>query len=333
MAEKKKKETGEKRTRPASKKKGSAATRATSDTGKKKGRRPAQVESGAEKGAQSFGNRYVDTLYEELQKSEPAPESGGVSGGGSSGIQGLAGDLPIKKAAEYFDRMRGRLLFTLVFLMVATVGGFFVSDYVLRVVTMPFVESGQKLNIFTVTGGFMIRLKASFGASLLLTFPLLVWQIWRSVSPAIPKASRMFSRLSLLAAVALFYAGIAFVYFLLMPAAVKILLNFVGSTMDSTIGADDYLSFTILFSFSMGILFDTPIIVMILTYIGIVGPELLRKHRKYAIVIMWIIAAIITPTPDPLNQTLVAVPLMLFYEISILASKLVVKRKKKALIG
>lgn len=331
MAEKKKKSGDSGRKPPAKKKKGGAGSRKAAEPGKERNTSPASIsEAGQETGG--FGNKYVDTLYDELKKSEPASLSGGDSGD-SSGFQGLAGNQPLKKAAMYFDRMRGRLLFILVFLMAATVGGFFISEHFLRIVTLPFAESGHKLNIFTVTGGFMIRLKASFGASLLLAFPLLVWQIWRSVAQAIPKSSRMFSRLSVLAAVVLFYAGIAFVYFLLMPAAVKILLNFVGDTMESTIGADDYLSFTIVFSFSMGILFDTPIIVMILTYIGIVGPETLRKYRKYAIVIIWIIAAVITPTPDPLNQTIVAVPLMLFYEISILASKFVKKRKENASNG
>jgi len=222
-------------------------------------------------------------------------------------------------------------LATLVLLIITTIAGFFFSDHILGVINLPFIESGQKLNIFTVTGGFMIRLKASFGAAVLAVFPFFVQRIWRVASPSIPKESKMFSRLSVIASILLFYSGIAFVYFLLMPAAVKILLNFIGGSMASTIGADDYLSFTIMFSLAMGVLFDTPIIVMILTYLGIITPQTLLKYWKHAIVVIWIIAALITPTPDPLTQSLVAVPLMLFFGISILASQMVVRRKHKAL--
>jgi sec-independent protein translocase protein TatC len=275
---------------------------------------------------------------------EPVPKMSAGNGGGSndtgtswdggdSGDDGgiLKDGFPLAAISSFIDRLRGGILATLVLLIITTIAGFFFSDHILGVINLPFIESGQKLNIFTVTGGFMIRLKASFGAAVLAVFPFFVQRIWRVASPSIPKESKMFSRLSVIASILLFYSGIAFVYFLLMPAAVKILLNFIGGSMASTIGADDYLSFTIMFSLAMGVLFDTPIIVMILTYLGIITPQTLLKYWKHAIVVIWIIAALITPTPDPLTQSLVAVPLMLFFGISILASQMVVRRKHKAL--
>ena len=105
------------------------------------------------------------------------------------------------------------------------------------------------------------------------------------------------------------------------------MLSFVGNDMVSTIGADNYFGFILFFSLSMGVLFEVPVIVLVLTRMGMITPEFLSKKRKFAIVVIWIIAAIITPQPDPLSQAMVGVPLMIIYEISIIISRLVAKRK------
>jgi len=99
--------------------------------------------------------------------------------------------------------------------------------------------------------------------------------------------------------------------------------------MQSTIGAEDYLSFLLVMTLAMALVCELPIIILVLTRIGIISPQFLITKRKYAIVVIWIAAAIITPQPDPLSQAMVAVPLMIFYEISILISKFVVTRKRR----
>lgn len=239
------------------------------------------------------------------------------------------GDI-IKPLMGHLDEFRGRLLMILATILLFTVGGLFLSDYLLETITRPFVASGQKLNVFTLTGGIMIRIKAAFGAGFLLALPVLIFQIWRFLAPALKMSSRRYMRLTMIAAVFLFYAGVAFVYFLLLPVAVKIMLGFVGPGMVTTIGAEDYLSFVLLFCLAMGALFEFPIVVLVLTKLGIITPHLLTTKRKYAIVVIWVIAAVITPTPDPINQGFVAVPLMIFYEISILISRLVYRKKQQA---
>lgn len=227
----------------------------------------------------------------------------------------------------HLDAFRSRILIILGLLILFTIAGFFFSDYILAVINAPFIESGHRLNIFNITGGFIIRVKTSFGAAVLLVFPYLIYQIRKYISPKISIKSRRFFNISLISAILLFYSGIAFVYFIILPASIKILLGFIGDEMTSTIGADDYVNFIMIFSFALGLLFDFPVIVMILTKIGILSPQLLIKYRRHAIVVIWIISAFVTPTPDPLNQALVAVPLMIFYEISVQGSKFI-KRKK-----
>jgi sec-independent protein translocase protein TatC len=229
---------------------------------------------------------------------------------------------------DHLDEFRSRILIVLATIIVLTIAGFFLSDHLLDIVMAPFLKAGQKLNIFTLAGGFVIRLKISVIAALLVGLPLLGFHLWRYIVPAIAVKDRMFSRISLLIAGLLFYTGVAFVFFVILPMAIPMFLSFIGDDMISTIGADDYLSFLLIFAIAMGFLFELPIVIMILTKIGLLTPTFLMQKRKYAIVAIWIIAALVTPQ-DILSQIMVAVPMMLLYEISIVISKMMVIRKKK----
>ncbi len=229
----------------------------------------------------------------------------------------------------YLDTFRSKLLIIIVLFMIIVPVAFYFSDLLLYYINKPFIESGNKLNIFTLMGGFMIKFKVSAAAAIFVLVPLIIYQIWSVVVPSLNKTNRMFSRLTIIAAVILFYSGVAFVFFLLLPAAIKVMLSFVGKDMLSTIGADNYLSFILFFCLSMGVLFEVPVIVLVLTRMGIISPAMLSKKRKYAVVIIWIIAAVITPQPDPLSQAMVGVPLMIIYEISIIISKIVARSNLK----
>lgn len=227
------------------------------------------------------------------------------------------------------DRLRSKLLVTLLMFLIITPVAFYFSDILLHYINKPFVESGNKLNIFTLMGGFMLKFKVSVAAALFVLVPFIIYQLWSVLVPTLNITNRMFSRLSIISAVILFYSGVAFVFFLLLPAAVKVMLGFVGKDMLSTIGADNYLGFILFLSISMGVLFEVPVIVLVLTRMGLISPAMLSGKRKYAIVVIWIIAAVITPQPDPLSQAMVGVPLMIIYEISILLSRLVARSNLK----
>jgi sec-independent protein translocase protein TatC len=234
-----------------------------------------------------------------------------------------------KSIVGYLDEFRSRLFIILSILVVLTIAAFFFSDEILKILTIPFRESGLKLHLFNLTSGIMLRIKASFTAALLITFPVIVFYLWRTLRPSVSKEMLNFIRMSFIAGTILFYSGVSFIYFLILPNSISVLLSFVGTNMQSTIDADNYFSFTIIFSLAVSLLFEFPIIIMILSRMGIITPELLRKYRKHAIVLIWVLAAIVTPTVDPINQTFVAVPLMIFYEISVILSKIIVRKKQK----
>lgn len=237
------------------------------------------------------------------------------------------GDEPMS-VVGHLDEFRSRIMIILATLIILTIISFTFSEYIIDFLNRPFVETGKQLNIFKLMGGFIIRLKASAVVALLLTVPLIFFHLWRFIMPAISKDDRTFSRLSLTSAILLFYGGMAFVFFLLVPMAIKVLLTFIPDAMLGTIGADDYMSFVFLFSIAMGVLFELPIAVLILTRIGILTPAFLITKRKYAIVAIFVIGALITPQ-DPLSQIMVAIPLWFLYEFSIFVSRFTLMRKKK----
>ncbi len=238
------------------------------------------------------------------------------------------GDRPMN-IVDHLDEFRSRLLIVLITVIALTVLGFYFSDILLDAINKPFIESGFKLNIFNLVEGFVLRIKASFVMGLLIGLPLLVYHLWQYIKPAIDIDNRKFSVYSIISAVILFYAGLGATYFYLLPLSIKVLLNFTPPDMENIINASKYFNFAILFALAIGITFEMPIIIMILTRIGIVSPSFLISKRKYAIVLIWIFAAVITPTTDPLTLTLVAVPLMLLYELSIVISKFIVIRRKR----
>lgn len=238
------------------------------------------------------------------------------------------GDNPMT-VVDHLDELRSRIIISVITMLILTVGAFVFSDELLAYITQPFKDTGFKLNVFKLTEGLMIRLKVSAILAVLVGLPFLMWQGWRFILPAITKKDRMFSRMALIMSILLFYGGVFFVFYLLVPFTVKMLLSFVTKDMISTIGANDYISLVFFFSMIMGILFEMPIIMMILTRIGILTPSFLVSKRKYAFVMAFVVAAVITPTQDMFTMVIVGVPLIILYEASIIVSKFTIVRKKK----
>jgi sec-independent protein translocase protein TatC len=238
------------------------------------------------------------------------------------------GDIPMSLIG-HLDEFRSRFLVSLVTVFLILLGSFIVSDDLLAIINRPYLATGMKLNVFNLIDGFLLRLKVSLLAGILLGFPVIIYELWKYIVPAIDRRDRTFAFFSILFAIILFYSGITLTY-ITLPLAIKALLSFTPTDMTNTINAMQYLNFVFIFCLAMGAVFELPIIIMILTKIGIVTPAFLVSKRKYAIVLIWVIAAIITPTVDPITQSLVALPLMFLYEISILISKFMIFRKKKA---
>jgi len=184
----------------------------------------------------------------------------------------------------------------------------------------------------TISGPFMSALSIAMIGGLIVTFPYLFWELWRFIKPALSPKEIKYSRGSIFWVSLCFFSGAAFGYFLLAPFTFNFLANF----SLGTVGAykyiptlDDYIDTLNNIILGCGISFELPVLAYVLSKIGLITAEFLRKYRKYAFVIILILAAIITPSPDWTSQVIVAIPLILLYEISVFIAASVDKKKAK----
>lgn len=191
-------------------------------------------------------------------------------------------------------------------------------------------EIPMKIQSRFLMGQFSMQLMSSFVIGLIVAFPYVVWELWRFVSPGLYVREKKGSRGAVLAISGLFLLGIAFGYFILSPMTIAFLANYSISNMISNeFDITSYVSTITALVFGSGLLFQLPVVVYFLTKIGIITPAFMRQYRKHAIVAILIIGAIITPSPDPLSQSLISIPLYILYEISIFISAIELRRKNK----
>jgi sec-independent protein translocase protein TatC len=177
-----------------------------------------------------------------------------------------------------------------------------------------------------MAGQFSTDVIVSFFSGLIISLPYVVWEIWRFIKPALYEQERKNTKGFVLSVSSLFLIGILFGYFLLLPLSINFLGNYkVSSQVYNQISLGSYISTTITLCMASGLVFQLPILVYILSRLGIITPEFMRKYRKHSIIVILFISAVITP-PDITSQILVAIPLIILYEISIFISFSVQKK-------
>lgn len=190
------------------------------------------------------------------------------------------------------------------------------------------ISEFKNLQILTVGGSFVTHIWISVLAGLICGIPYLLWELWRFISPALKTDERRSARGFVFYASMLFILGILFGYYVVAPLSVNFLMGYNFSQyVETKPTLDSYISFVTTSVFAIGLVFQLPILVYFLTRIGMLTPAFMRKYRRHAIVVILIIAAIITPSPDMSSQLLVAVPLYVLYEASIFVSARVIRRQ------
>lgn len=180
-----------------------------------------------------------------------------------------------------------------------------------------------------MSGQLTTHIIVSLVAGLILAFPIVLWEFWQFFKPALKANEARYAQGAVFAASMLFFLGVAFGYFMLAPLSIHFLSSYeISPDVVNQINIRSYIGTITSICLATGVVFELPIIAFFLTKIGIVTPAFMRKYRKHAIVVIFILAAIITP-PDVFSQTLVAIPLLLLYEISILISARVMRQKEK----
>lgn len=175
---------------------------------------------------------------------------------------------------------------------------------------------------------FMTHISVSFAVGLALGFPYLFWEIWRFIRPGLYEKERKASRGATFSVSLLFILGVMFGYFIIAPISVRFFASYeVSPQLENLFDLSSYISTVTLIVFGSGLLFQLPVIVYFLTKAGIVSSNLMRTYRKHSIVVILILGAMITP-PDPFSQVLIALPLMLLYQLSIYIAKRIEKRQE-----
>lgn len=177
---------------------------------------------------------------------------------------------------------------------------------------------------------FWMHMKVSFFASLIVALPVIFYQIWKFISPGLKSNEKKYVIPFLVISTFLFLAGSLFCFVIIVPFAMTFLLGYKTGSLTPMISVGSYIDFCLKFILAFGAIFELPLAIIFLAKFDIVSPDTLAKNRKYAILFAFIAAAILTPTPDAFNQLLMAVPIVILYEIGILMSRIIYRKKKIA---
>ena len=260
---------------------------------------------------------------------------------------------------DHLDVLRKHLLRTLAVVTVFVVGAFWFSDFIWGQIIMgpkkpdfwtyrmmcKLVDAlpslipkefcikviDAKLINTEMAGQFTLQMNSCITAGLILGVPYLLFEIWLFIKPALLDTEKKSASGFVLFASLLFFTGVLFGYYVIAPLSINFLLTFtVDPSIANTITIDSYLSLILTLALGSGIIFQLPVVIFVLSKLGIMTPQFMRKSRRYAVVLILIVASVVTPTADPYTMLIVAFPLFLLYELSIMISANIQKKKIKA---
>jgi sec-independent protein translocase protein TatC len=252
---------------------------------------------------------------------------------------------------QHLTELRDRLMVASIAVILTTIVAFLFSVDIIRLLLVPvncsfihidaahfpfltpdFVCDTNRTRLIALspTENFTTFMRVSLFSGIALAMPVILYEIYAYVDPALFPSERRFIRWSGIPILGLFILGMSFCYFILLPNAIKFLISFGNDVIDNQLRASDYISFVTTFILGVGLVFEVPVIIYTLVRVGVVQRAWLTKQRRYVFLLVFVIGAIITPTPDPFNQTLVAVPMYLLWELCLFFARFVPKRKVAA---
>jgi sec-independent protein translocase protein TatC len=234
---------------------------------------------------------------------------------------------------DHLIELRRRLLYCMAALVVAFGVSYFFAENIFAFLVQPLLSAGQKTVIYTqIFEAFFVKVKVAFFAAMMISFPVIANQLWQFVAPGLYRKEKRALLPFILATPVLFVGGAALAYYMAIPMALHFLLSFQGNVggvnQEALPAIGNYLSFVMQFLFAFGLAFLLPVLLMLLERAGIVTRQQLIAARRYAIVGATAIAAVLTP-PDLMSQVLLAVPLILLYEVAIIGIWFTERKRQK----
>ena len=239
--------------------------------------------------------------------------------------------LELDQTAEGFwnhlEELRKRAIFSILVLAVLSVAAYFFSDQILAFLTRPISSVHQKVYYLSPYGAFLIKLQIAFWGGLFVASPLLLAQIWLFIAPGLYTLEKKFFLIFLFFSICLFLFGAWIAAFAVIPTTIGFFLSFSTPDLLPLISVSQYLGFYLWMTLAFGLTFEAPIFLVGLVRFGVVSLHTLKSLRRQMIVAIFIFSAVVTPSPDPFSQCLLAIPLWLLFEINILLAGITKRRR------
>lgn len=222
----------------------------------------------------------------------------------------------------HLEELRGRIFKAAIGVALGCIGAAFFTDTILQEVLLrPAQKANMTLQNVEMFGQAFLKIRIIFTTGIIVAFPWLLWQVWSFVAPGLYSHERRWvGRITFFTSVC-FLTGVAFAYYLLVPSMMAYSHAVADPGIKDDINISSYFSFMINMFLASGLMFEMPMIAWVLARIGVLRPELMTQYRRHSIVVIMVLAAVITPSPDPVNQLMVAVPLYFLYELSAVLAK------------
>lgn len=232
---------------------------------------------------------------------------------------------------DHLGDLRKKIMWMVLGIIIGSIlAGIYIQQIVDYVLLNPAVTYGLKLQNLKPFGQPILYFKLVFIIGFIVSFPFSLYQLWRFVAPGLYVNEKKWVRLITFFTSLCFLLGISFAYFVMIPSMLNFAAHFGSKEIVNNIDINEYLSFISMIILAAGLLFELPMVVYVLSRFGLLTPKFLKKYRRHAIIVILILAAVITPTPDPISQLIFAAPLFVLYEISIIVSKFALKQYENA---
>jgi sec-independent protein translocase protein TatC len=222
---------------------------------------------------------------------------------------------------EHLEEFRSRLFKIAIAFVIASVVTWIFKARIFDALLEP--AGLEELNFMGPAQGLITDVKLALFSAFLLTIPVILYQMWMFVAPAVGDVGRLFTYILVILASSLFLAGVAFGYYAILPVGLQFLLGYAEDRYNELITADTYLPFVTRLLLASGIVFELPAATYVGAKLGLITAPTLRRFRKHALIVNAVLAAALTPSPDPFSMILMAVPMLLMYEVSILIARFV----------
>lgn len=229
---------------------------------------------------------------------------------------------------EHLEEFRWRILYSIIGIAIGTIIAWIFIDFLIEdILLIPAKKAAINLQNLQPFGQLFLYFQVAIIAGVILSIPNVFYQFWKFISPALQKNERKYVSLIVFFSSLCFITGIVFAYLVMLPLTLTFAGQFGTTTIVNNFAVDEYFSIIISVMLAAGVIFELPMLSLFLTKLGILTPKFMRKFRRHSIVAILIIAAILTPGTDPVAQILLAIPLVLLYEISIFVSKFSQKKR------